>query len=140
MRLKYHRINQRLYPEQCPGRGFIADLRLIDNNLEAVFNRISGFWEIYRLSEKGWQWILQVEDSNGNYCPLDNRTLKKLREMDIISRHGSIDAFERHMDSKQDKYKVDEQKKMDHELKCDIKDDKVLWQRAMENFKSGVIG
>lgn len=139
IKLKYNRINQRMAEERIPPKGFVEELKLIDSNLDAVFNRISCRWEIYRLSNKGWQWILEIENDDNSYRPLDNRTLKKLREMDIISRWGSVDNFERHLDEKLKKWQEDRQKEIDHERKCDLKDDRHLWQRAIENAQRGIL-
>lgn len=138
MRLKYYRLEP-LYIEPSKPKSFCNDLRLIDKNLDVVFNRVSGRWEAWRLSQKGWEWILQIENDDETYRPLDNRTLKKLRDMDIIARWGSIENYENHLEEKQKKWKADQDKIDDHELKYDIKDNKVLWQRAIENAQSGII-
>ena len=138
MRLKHYNGEVK-YLDRTPTTGFVFDLKLIDKNLDVGFNRITGRWEIWRLGRKGWEWILQVENEDETYRPLDNRTLRKLREMDIISRWGSIDNYERHLDEKQKKWKEDRQKEYDHELRCDLKDDKILWRRAAENFRSGIV-
>ena len=139
MKLKYYNIKERLYPSLEPEEGFVKDLKLIDNRLDVAYNRKSGRWEIYRLSNRGWQWILEVSEEDGSYRQLDSRTLNKLRQMDIIARFGSVANYERHLDEKLRKYKESEQRKNDHELKCDIKDDKKLWQRAAENLRSGIV-
>ena len=138
MELKYLNIHPK-HNGQTATKSFISELKLIDNKLDVAFNRVSGRWEVYRLSNKGWQWILVVENEDESYRPLDNRVLKKLREIDIIARYGSVAGYERHLEEKLKKYKNSIQKDSDHELQCDIKDDKVLWHSAMENFKSGKI-
>lgn len=137
-RLKYYNIEPK-YMEQSAPESFIQELHNLDRNLEVTFNRVSGRWEIYRLTHRGWDWILCVEDENENYRPLDMRTINKLKEMDIIARWGSVAEFEKHLDEKQQKYKDDCQKQIDHETKCDIKDDRKLWQEAAENFRKGII-
>lgn len=125
--------------EQSAPEGFIQELHNLDRNLEAAFNRVSGRWEIYRLTRRGWDWILCVENEDESYRPLDMRTIKKLREIDIIARWGSVAAFERHLDEKQKKYQDNCQKEIDHDTKYDIKDNRKLWQEAAENFRRGII-
>lgn len=137
-RLKYHNIEPK-YIEPSAPESFIAELHNLDRNLEVAFNRVSGRWEIYRLTNRGWDWILCVEDENENYRPLDMRTINKLREIDVIARYGSVAAFERHLDEKQKKYQDNCQKEINHETKCDIKNDRKLWQEAAENFRKGII-
>lgn len=139
MKLKYCRVIPK-FEDREPSESFLEDLKLIDTRLDVAFNRVSGKWEIYRKDNKGqWQWIYCVEDENEQYRPLDNRTLKKLQEMDIIRRFGSVQKYEEHLNEKQKKWKESEQRKIDHELKWDLKDDKVLWQSAAENFCAGRI-
>lgn len=139
MKLVYRNIALN-YSYREPEKNFIRDLKLIDRDLDAVFNQVSGKWEIYRKDRHNQlQWILQVENDDETFRPLDNRTIKKLQEMDIIRRFGSVAKYEEYLDEKQKKWKDGEQKKIDHELKCDLRDDKVLWQRAAENFCSGVM-
>ena len=139
MKLKYCRIDKSLLDDRNPSGNFIKDMKLIDKDLHVVFNRLSGRWEIYRYSKGAYHWILEVENDDSSYRPLDNRTIQKLKEMDIIARWGSIASFERHLDEKQKKWQVDKQKEYDHELKYDLKDDRKLWQMAAENFRSGII-
>lgn len=138
MKLSYYNVNSDIkFYDRKPEESFIKKLKLLDKNLDVAFNRVTGFWEIYRLSEKGWQWILQVENDNGTYRPLDNRTLKKLWEMDVIARWGSIDNFEKQWDAKHAKWKSDKDKTDNHIMKTMIKEDRVLWQEAAENLRSG---
>jgi hypothetical protein len=118
---------------------FKHELKLIDERLDVAFNPKTARWEIHRLGSKGWEWILSVENDDESYRPLDRRTLIKLCEMDIISHWGSIENYEKHLEEKQDKWKKGQQKIIDHEFKWDLKDDKILWQRAIENAKSGIV-
>ena len=139
MKLNYYRVNKPLTDELKPCKSFMEDMRMIDRNLHVVFNRLSRRWEIYRYSQGTYHWILEVCNDDKSYRPLDNRTIKKLYEIDIICRYGSIANFERHFDEQQKKWQSDRQKEMDYELKCDLKDDRYLWQRAAENVRSGII-
>lgn len=139
MKLNYYRVNKPLLNNQEPSESFMRDIKLIDRNLDVVFNRLSGRWEIYRYSRGTYHWILEVCNDDKTYRPLDNRTIKKLHEIDIIARWGSIANFERHFDEQQKKWQSDRQKEMDYELKCDLGDDRNLWQRAAENLRSGRI-
>jgi hypothetical protein len=122
-------------------KGFDEQLKLIDPKLHAAFNCEQERWQIFRWTKRGDNtWVMTVQNDNHSFRPLDGRTLKKLRNMDIIARWGSVANYEAHLDEKMSKYKSDMQKESDHEMKCNIKDDKVLWQRAIENAKSGRIG
>lgn len=136
MKLKYFKTVP-IYYERTPDECFVRQMRLIDNNLDVAFNRATGKWEIYRLTNKGYEWIHCVENEDESYRPLDNRTLAKLREMDIIARYGSVRDYERHMDDKQKEWQRKEQERIDHELKYDIKDNKLLWDSAKENAQYG---
>ena len=115
--------------------------RLIDFDpcLQAVFNCQTERFEIYRHSKGKVHWIINVENDDGSFRPLDERIFNKLYEMDIIARYGSVANYEKYMDEKQRKWQKERQKEADHELRCDIKDDRKLWQRAAENFRSGII-
>lgn len=82
---------------------------------------------------------MTIQNENETFRPLDCRTLRKLREIDIIAIYGSVANYERHLFEKQKKWQDGQQKTSDHELRCDIKDDRKLWQRAAENFRSGIV-
>lgn len=120
-------------------KGFKKRLRNFDPMLRAVFNCESERWEILRFSSNRWHWVINVENEDGTFRSLDERIFKRLYEMDVINRYGSIANWERHMDEMQKKWKEGEDRKDDHELKCKIKDDRLLWQRAEENFRSGIV-
>lgn len=139
MKLKYYRVNQPLAENREVSEAFIKDMKLIDYNLRVVFNRLSRRWEVYRYSKGAYHWILEVQNDDGSYRPLDQRTIKKLREMDIICCWGSVANYERHLDEKQKKWQDNKQREYDYELKCDLRDDRKLWQMAAENFRSGII-
>ncbi len=83
--------------------------------------------------------MMAIEDKNESYRPLDERIFKKLHEMDIIKQWGSVANYTRHLDDKLNKWRDKEQKKMDYELKCDLKYDRKLWQKAADNFRSGIV-
>lgn len=122
-------------------RSFDEQMKAIDHRLHAAFNCDAERWQIFRYTERGNEtWIMTVKNDDDSFRPLDGRTIKKLRDMDIIARWGSVANYERHLDEKMGKYKSDMQKESDHEMKCNIKDNKVLWQRAIENARSGNIG
>jgi hypothetical protein len=118
---------------------FSDRLKAFDKNLKAVFNCGTERWEIYRYSRGRWHWIIAVENDDESYRPLDERVFRKLYEIDIIARYGSVANYERHLDEKKKRWQDNEQKNMDYELRCDIKDDRKLWQRAAENFRSGKV-
>ena len=139
MRLNYYKVKEKLLEERIPPDSFLCQLKSIDDNLDIAFNRLSGRWEIYRKSNGTYHWILEVSNEDGSYRPLDNRTIRKIYEMDIILRYGSVTNFEKYMDELQAKYRSDIDKESNHKLKWDIKDDKVLWQRATENAQRGLI-
>jgi len=80
-----------------------------------------------------------VSNEDESYRSLDNRVIKKLWRMDIIARYGSVANYEKHLDEKQKLWREKQDKKMNHELRYDIKDNKRLWQRAAENLRSGII-
>lgn len=139
MKLIYKNIEPK-FMERTPPPGFVKDLKRFDDKLDVAFNRVSGFWEIYRKDRRGvYQWVLQVENEDETYRPLDNRTIKKLWEIDILARYGSIDNFERYLDNKLKKWQDDQQKQIDYEFKCDVKENRLLWQRAAENVLRGII-
>ncbi len=118
---------------------FLKRLEAIDPNLKVAFNCDTERWEIYRYSQGRDHWIIAVEEENGNYRPLDDRIFKKLWEMDIIKRYGSLDNYERWIEERNQKWKIDQDNTMNHELRCDFKDMKYLWQKAAENARSGII-
>ena len=120
-------------------KDFIRKLKDVDENLTIVFNCITERWEVHRFSKGRWQWILAVEEEDGSYRKLDNRIFKKLTEMDIIAKWGSVANYERHLDEKQKKWQDNYQKDVDHELKYDIKDNNIQWQEAIDNFRSGKV-
>ena len=119
---------------------FQKRLRLFDRNLKAIFNCETERFEIWRYAEKTgrWNWIIAVENDDESFRKLDERIFRKLFQMDIIARWGSIANYERHLDEKQKNWQNEKQKKMDYELKYDLKDDRKLWQMAAENARSGV--
>lgn len=119
--------------------GFRRKLKFIDERLDVAFNCQTERWEIRRLSRGNWHWVLNVENEDESYRPLDNRTLKKLQEMDIIAKYGSVANYERYLDEKLKRWQEAEQKTIDHERKWDLKDDRRLWQEAAENLRSGII-
>ena len=137
-KLKYYKIEPK-YIEPSISESFITELHNLDRNLEVAFNRVSGRWEIWRLTRRGWDWILEVSNDDETYRPLDMRTIRKLREIDILARYSSVANFERHLDEKQKRYQENCQKEADHELEWDLKDNRKLWQEAAENFKRGII-
>jgi len=114
-------------------------LRNFDPKLQAVFNCQTERFEIYRHSKGRCHWILEVSNEDESYRSLDNRVIKKLWRMDIIARYGSVANYEKHLDEKQKLWREKQDKKMNHELRYDIKDNKRLWQRAAENLRSGII-
>ena len=119
--------------------GFQERLKRFDSNLKAIFNCETERFEILRYSRGRYHWIIAVENDDESFRPLDGRIFKKLYEMDVISRWGSIANYEKHLDEKQKKWQDNKQKEYDYELKCDIKSDRKLWQRAAENFRSGIV-
>ncbi len=119
---------------------YLDKVKLIDKNLDIAFNCDTERWDVYRLDKYGRQhWVLRWENEDGSFRQLDPRIFAKLREMDIISRYGSIANYENHLDSKLAKWKEGKDKEDNHELMCDIKDSRHLWQRAAENFRSGIV-
>lgn len=120
-------------------KGFKKRLKNFDPNLKVVFNCETERFEILRYSSGRWHWVIAIENEDGSFRHLDERIFKRLYEMDIISRFGSIENWEKHMDEMQENWRKEQDKKNDHELKCKIKDDRKLWQRAEENFRSGIV-
>lgn len=118
---------------------FKKRLNRFDSNLKTVFNCETERFEIHRWSGGRWHWVIAVENEDETFRPLDGRIFKKLYEMDIIARFGSIANYTKHLDDKQKKWQDGEKKKMDYEMREDIKADKSLWQKAAENAKSGLI-
>ena len=118
---------------------FQKRLRNVDPNLKAVFNCETERFEIYRWSRGRFHWVIAVENNNESFRPLDARIFDRLQKMDIIAMWGSVANYERHMDEKQKKWQDGEQRRMDHELRYDIKADKHLWQTAAENAGRGLI-
>jgi len=139
MKLNYRNVKSRLWDSREPSKSFVRNLKAVDHKLDVVFNRVSGRWEIYRLSNGTYHWILEVANDDGSYRPLDTRTINKLYEMDVVARYGSVEAFERHLDDMQKKWRDSEDRRDEHELKWQIKDDRKLWQRAVENARSGKV-
>ena len=119
--------------------GFLKRLKSFDKNLNVAFNCQTERWEIYRYAKNKWHWIIAVENENESYRPLDERIFKKLYEMDIIARWGSVANYEKHLDEKLSKWRQGQDNEMNHQLRSDIKDDRKLWQRAVENMRSGII-
>jgi hypothetical protein len=120
-------------------KSFQKRLRNFDPNLRAIFNCETERFEILRWASNKWNWIIAVENDDNSFRPLDERIFKKLYEMDIIARYGSIANWEKHMDEMQAKWRKSEDDRDNHNLKCDLKDDRILWQRAEENFRSGIV-
>lgn len=120
-------------------KAFRERLKRFDPALDVVFNCERERWEIHRFSRGKWHWVLAVENEDESYRPLDRRVFKKLWEMDIIIKFGSVANYERYLDEKQKKWQDDYQKDIDHEMKWKIKDDRKLWQEAAENLRSGRI-
>ena len=120
-------------------KNFQKRLKAVDTNLKAVFNCRTERFEIFRWAKGRWHWILAVENENESFRPLDNRIFKKLKEMDIIANWGSVANYERHLDDKLNKWRDNQDKEMNYQLRCDLKDDRKLWQRAAENFRSGIV-
>lgn len=118
---------------------FQSGLKLVDENLKAVFNCQRERFEIYRYSRGRFHHVMIVKNDDGSFRPLDNRTIRELREMDIIAKYGSIANFEASLAMKKKKYQQDIDKQMEHELKWDLKDDKRLWHEAAENASRGII-
>lgn len=118
---------------------FQKQLKQIDPYLKAAFNCQTERFEIYRWAKGGWHWIIAVENEDESFRPLDSRIFKKLHQMDIIKRWGSVANYEKHLDEKLKNWKDEKQAKMDYELRCDLKDDRKLWQRAAKNFRSGIV-
>ncbi len=119
--------------------GFEKRLYNFDPALKVMFNCDTERWELYRCVGGRMHWILAIENEDESYRPLDDRIFKKLYEMDIIARWGSIDNYDKHLDAKQKKWQDDRQKEMDHQFYSDIRADKHLWQKAAENARSGII-
>ena len=118
---------------------FQKQLKKIDPYLRVSFNCATERFEIYRWSNGGWHWIIAVENADESFRPLDNRIFKKLHQMDIIKRWGSVANYEKHLDEKLQNWKDEKQAKMDYEIKCDLKNDRKLWQKAADNFRSGIV-
>lgn len=119
--------------------GFRKRLKDFDNKLEVAFNCQTERWELYRISRGKVHWVMAIEEEDGSYRPLDERVFKKLYEIDVIARYGSVANYEKYMDEKQKKWQDGEQKKADHELRYDIKDTWPQWQKAAEEARSGRI-
>lgn len=119
--------------------GLLKRLKNFDSNLNVLFNCRTERFEIHRYSRGRWHWCVNVENDDESYRPLDERIFKKLYEIDIIARYGSIANYEKYLDDKQKRWQGNEQKKMDYELACDLKNDRKLWQRAANNFRSGIV-
>lgn len=121
-------------------QAFKRRLTRFDPKLMAGFNCITERWEIYRKDRSGnYQWVIAVENDDESYRPLDDRIFKRLYHMDIIARYGSVANYEKHMDEKQKKWRAEQDKKDDHELREEFKEDRFLWQRAAENAQSGLV-
>lgn len=80
-----------------PDRAFVRNLRLQDRALEAKWNRQTERWEIWRRSwsparlSRTQLRILVVQGAEGEYRPLDQRTLDTLRRADAHARgHQAI--------------------------------------------------
>ncbi len=121
-------------------RHYLDELKLIDRRLYLAFSCDNERWEVYRTDSKGQlHWVLRWENEDGSFRQLDPRLFTKLREIDIIARYGSVANYENYLDSKLAKWKDDKNKEDNHELECDLKSDRHLWQRAAENFRSGIV-
>jgi len=118
---------------------FKDELYIIDKNLTCLFNCRLERFKIYRRTKIGWDCILTIENDDGTFRPIDRRPLAKLREMDIVARWGSLAAYEKYLDDKLAEWKKQQNIKDDHEIKCDLKNDRHLWKEAAENFRSGRI-
>lgn len=138
IKLIYYKVKPK-YSAAEPSEDMRKRIKNVDRALDAVFNRVTGRWEIHRYSKGTWHWVHEIKNDDESYRPLDNRVLEQLWKMDIMERFGSIAHYERYMDEKQKQWQDNEQKVMDHELKWNIKNDRKLWQRAAENFRAGIV-
>lgn len=76
---------------------FQTRLKDTDPSLVVYFNPFKERWMIDRKAENGQTSNVMVcESDNGEYMPLTDNTIDRLRSMDAWAKHGSYEAFHRH--------------------------------------------
>lgn len=119
---------------------FERKLKRYDPNLFVEWDQVKHLWMVKRTDQNGEiHHIMYVQNPDGSFRPLDERTMQDLYECDIWRKFKDAGEYHRFIQDKNATAKLKEKNLREEYLKWWNKDHKSEWKEAVENAKSGIL-
>jgi len=134
------RDSRGLFPEQAVAPKLLKKLKAAWPTVQVTFDRSLGYWRLWDVSEKYNvpQDIMVVKGKNGEFCPLDERIVRKLcKGIQLAQREKSAVAFDQRLEA-EDKARVAYERECQRQERLKKIDDRIT-AKTKSNWDKGII-